>query len=1002
MPLTREQIDAELERREVLKQRINAELERRGAATRAPEPSSPAPQAPVSAPVADRLSPAAMLEDAQAANQRAAAAPTETPYGFSTNESGQNIYRPDLRSMPRPTGIAAIDEYVGPTALPHGGVQIAGAVRDALTGVLSLPYDLVGMDAHAKKVRDTIPQIEMSPTSKFGSTVAQYAVPGGAASKAAVGAVDASKTIQGLSPVLQSISRFLAGTSAAAATDAVVTDPDQAETIGNFTGGPTEIQPTDTGLDKRLKVGGEALAVGGAAGAAVDGLTRAAGGAHRFGKKILNPMSVAPVNDIPAEQLAKHGVDASKGREAAMAGKVMQDSAIDPAAAARGIDETQARFGSDPSFEPPTGSASNDSGLIALQRSYSTDPEIVDHHAKNLAGIDSQRLSVTGARPGAAPEGKASEFFEDKRVATLGRADEAIDGASRNMKAAEQGLLDESDRARSAARTKVEASEEINAKVAARQGELTATKNANYDGIDPNYEVGVDVSPLYAAAREAVSTNGILDSGAEDRVRQYAGPTLNRIKRAYQGQLDEAEAAKTMVDGPDSIAGDAPFPNKFQELQQIRSELSAAIAQAREDGAGDVVKRLTRLKGVYEQYTDDLANMPHSAGQRAKEANRFYKEEFAPNVREGAGGKYAKAGRSGNPMPPSKVGAHFLRSDSSAGKEAAADLNRLVGADDASVRDWLVQDMAAHVINPRTGAADVAALARWRSLRGEVLKANPGIQREITAMRSRLEGATEKVSEMDRALQEAVGSKKLVEKELRESPTRAFSRDDYGHKSIGKIMNGDRKEANMRRLITEADGDAEVVDSLRTAARKWLDNQTTNTATNINDDLATSAAKIGNMLKDDDTLGALRQLFDESEIKALRDVNDKLNLLARGNRKVTTGSDTAINIKSEADRTQKVATTLYMFLSGNGVIQSQIAIHRATDAARWISKKFFGFSEENTRAAIDEILRRSMTDPDLAKTLLMNDSASASKVVRRRLGTYITNNILASKSDDQE
>jgi len=614
MPITREQIDAELTRREQLKGDINAELARRGASE---APPTAAPQPPVSAPVADRTSPAAMLQDAQAPAQAAPQAPSATPYGFSTDASGQNIWRPDLSEVPRPTGIDFIDEYMLPTSMPFGGAQIVGAVRDAATGVMSLPYDLVGMDEHSKKIQQTIPRVEMPPASDIGSTVAQYAVPGAAAAKGAVSAVNASKAINSLPPIVQSIARWLGGAGAAGVTDAVVTDPGQANTIGDFTGGPTDIQADDSNIEKRLKMGGEAAAIGAGTGAVGAAVQKGLSGIGRKAKAIINPLSkgddIRP--PVSPDDMAEYGLDPNRGREAAIAGEYLNREAIDPQRALQNMDATKAQFANDPTFPPPAGAASADPGLIGVQKSFSSAPDMVASHLDNLRSTDELRSSVTGPKPG--PQGdKAAEFIEGQSKRKIAAADAEVETAAKGLSQAEEGAKQIADdlNPQGAVKGRADASEALDTRISDVQAKAKAKKGEMFDAIDPEREVKVDTSGLLKAARNASRIVEDAEGGVREQVMEVAGKTIKRIRKMYRNQR---KAERTGGENP----------NSFQGVQNMRAELSSAIAAAREKNYGGAVQKLTEMKKEFDSIAEVVAKQGDEAGQRAKDALANFKDD---------------------------------------------------------------------------------------------------------------------------------------------------------------------------------------------------------------------------------------------------------------------------------------------------------------------------------------------------------------------------------------
>jgi hypothetical protein len=648
-----------------------------------------------------------------------------------------------------------------------------------------------------------------------------------------------------------------------------------------------------------------------------------------------------------------------------------------------------------------TGETTNDPGLLGMQRSFSSDRELLAHDRGNIASVDRLRQKVTQPGPEAVRGDKAQAFFEGDINAKRQAADSGVSVAEKNLadenayrRSVESGIENKIPQ-------REDAAEAIDSNIKGRLDALTETKNAKFDTIDPNGSVGVDIEPLYRAANEATSSNGILDSGVKSRIRKYAGGTLNRIERAYQHQIDEAKKAKEII----ADGGQIPFPNKFRDLQQIRSELSGAIKKAREDGAGDVVERLAKVKKVFEDYPDKLAQVPNDAGKRAKDAVGYFKDEFAPNARQGAGGKFQADRRTSAPgaMAPTETPKRFVKQDAAGGREAAMDLNRLVGQNNPDVRRYAVADMAKYSTRA-DGKVATDKLDSWVRNRREFLDANPDIRREINQMRNRITTSGERVGKLEEELNAAIAGKKMTEAEINKSAANLFVGEDPVV-AIDRIMKKTSKHVAIRELVglAKKDSSGDALKGLRTAFGEWLEKPITNTGKDIDKELLTSAAKLENMFKDRDTANALNALYEGTDnIKVLNEVRERLSIMARRNQMVTRGSDTHVNKKQAGDTNASVLTTLYHLSSGKGIITSQMLVARGVRLTRWLSSKILNLGPDESKEIVTSILKRSMTDPDLARVLLMHDSKATQKIVQRKLTPYITNNLLASKQDNQK
>lgn len=155
----------------------------------------------------------------------------------------------------------------------------------------------------AQKVRNAVtelvPQVQTeSDGERFLATLIQYGAP----------AMGAAKIAQAAFTDSPKLARWAATLGAASASDAVVSNPDKAETVGDLIGGPTDIQADDSRLEKRAKVGAEAGAIGGA----LDSVMKLVGAAKRWAAgrigtgfnaeddaaKVLQESVVAPYDDV--------------------------------------------------------------------------------------------------------------------------------------------------------------------------------------------------------------------------------------------------------------------------------------------------------------------------------------------------------------------------------------------------------------------------------------------------------------------------------------------------------------------------------------------------------------------------------------------------------------------------------------------------------------------------------------------------------------------------------
>ncbi|MGE0653430.1 MAG: hypothetical protein AB7P12_17060, partial [Alphaproteobacteria bacterium] len=159
------------------------------------------------------------------------------------------------------TGEAAHREFLAnpvgrPAWLPSPGAAVTGGLRDLGVGLARLPFDLAGAEETSRAIGEAVPSVPMpNQASAIMAALVQYGIPAGQA-------VKLTSHLLKSAPLAAKIG---GGAVGAAVSDFAATDPDKAATLGDMVGGPTALQPGDSNLAKRLKVGIEGGAVTGLA-----------------------------------------------------------------------------------------------------------------------------------------------------------------------------------------------------------------------------------------------------------------------------------------------------------------------------------------------------------------------------------------------------------------------------------------------------------------------------------------------------------------------------------------------------------------------------------------------------------------------------------------------------------------------------------------------------------------------------------------------------------------
>jgi hypothetical protein len=518
---------------------------------------------------------------------------------------------------------------------------------------------------------------------------------------------------------------------------------------------------------------------------------------------------MAPINPATGQR--------STRAEMEEAARAVQAQASNPKAAAAAISENAAplREVAHPGELPTSGAISDDVGLGLLER---------EMRARNPKPF-LERDQATNARAGAivrdvAPAGAASRDFSDAANA-IQRQREVV--ARTNLDAARAAERDFADTLRrqaepvsSAAGQRVTASQRLDAEIV--DGALRPMqdrKNTAFAAIDPNRDVVRDATPLIDAAADIRDSLGRLN----DPSSVLPTRTLDRIAAL----------------SPDA-GGDGTIT--FGELNALRPELSSALVKARAVGDFALADNIQRLQTAIHRETDRLAGEATSAGRRAAEAQRVYREEFAPTWNVGPGDEATRFRRDVNAdrqartqSPPSATASRFLRPGQ---PEKAASLRRIIDtlpdktAAQSEARRFLVSDLAeSGVIDASKQQLRPDALRRWRNQWGDVLDVAPGFKAEVDNMlRTADDGALRSgrlandVRAAEAKLDDTIKNKGALGLVLGKDPVNA----------VTSIFNSGDPEKAMNEIVSQVGSNARAKDGLKAAVVEYLTQKTTQAA----------------------------------------------------------------------------------------------------------------------------------------------------------------------------
>lgn len=866
-------------------------------------------------------------------------------FGLKREPSGQTYFEAPEKGL-----IEALSTESLPMALLPGAIArpIVGGVRNAGVGLLTLGPELLGMDKQADQMRNAIPEVEQSNwVGDLVQAITQYAAPGAAGAKIAGGlAKNSPRLVQGGAKLLGAVTG-----------DVVATDAGQASTLGDLLEmGPTAIQPDDSNLTKRVKVGAETpvgeLAFKGAKGLWDGGV------------------GLKNIYDI-------------KGKTA----QRLQDAANeDPASSARQaaeqIAETQAAI-PDPGFKPLTGESTTNVGLLQMQKGLAEATPLVSQRKANEENLAQQFGNTI--------QGSGVDRSPELRQAVEGEAAGMVTPARQQLEATQKNLSDVNAQmdaikaeVANAKGQKVTSSEQIAQTVRDVGAKLTSAKNELYSKIDPDGKAQVDGSDLIADI-EAI----------EPRTWQNENVVPTAIQKS---------ATKAKENG-----GGVSFKDLMDLRAQLNEDMSTAI-KAGGTKQGGLYQNLAKIKTSVDSKIAEIGNSTDPAladvVENYKLAQDNYMEIYAPVAKQGISGKVLQAAKGRQPIPDSVVGSQFLRRGAGA-KERLQNFNLVKEqADDPSSFDeagykWILDDFAQNAL--KGGEITPESIRAWRELEGtkEILDQMPSVKTEIGRIQNLVDAGSGKKTQFMQDLEAAKEGVKVKEKEVAQSALgTVLNTKDAGetNAAVAKVLNGDNKVQRFKQLKAAASKDTsgKAMEGLRNAVGDWMESKAYTAKSGEGRTLETASKKpsfggIETLLEDKANKEIIESMFEGKDLQTLRQVRSKLEVMSRlGRVQGTIGSSTAGNNQA------KEAVDGLTFIATNS--------WRANKALRLALSALPPGVDPETH--VQKMLVRAMADPELARTLLLKPVGKDAKKFELGIRTYITNNVTGTgeerRQDNQE
>jgi len=822
------------------------------------------------------------------------------------------------------------------------------AASNVLRGVGSLPFDLYaktglpgseGSANIAESVRKTIPKIQGGiPGTDIAGSIAQYAVPGMTAFKAAQFA-NAPRAVN-----------YATGLLGSAASDVAVSVPGETSSLGNLLeGSPTAIQPTDDPTTQRLKVGAEVLGIGPAVDTALL--------PFRFiGSKLPTQKNIE--REIP-ELIQEPG-----------------NIFLDPQKAATELENVVNRTDI-PGYNPTTGVSSGDTMGIATERALSSRPEMVNRMLNNVGAIAGETKNISSFTGNIAD---TASVVKDIRQTNIRGAESNVLKSEQNYEAAQKELDSQIAKYNNTTRSSQEsASTTLDNQLQNELLVLNKQKKDLYDDIDPEGTLQVDLTLLKKAADFIRKPKAPLKTAEADAVQTYGGGVFKAIDNAIEAQAKGNRSS-------------------YKELIDLRANVNDAINQAYKNDSVVAAKNLEKIRGTIDKYTENLASfnqgqkivpegftsIPSDAAEAAVKANDFYKNVYAPKFKDGLGGKWADDTVS-NKNLQTQTAQKFLLGPTEGATQLRQIINDAQNPEimEAQVREFMIGELAQRAFK---GKGEVAPKQIYEFMKryDSILDQFPALKSEIVGLRTTLKGQADKTTGLAKAVVNAKNNLKQTQSDANKSAFRYFT-DLQPEDAIRKILSNENPTVELAKLKNIIGNNPEAKLGLKAGIRDEIYNRVINTKglTSAGDEInVASLAKLNRLLTEPKMQNVLKGIFNKTEMDALNRVRQRITELDRINIQTTSGSSTN-PLQQDTKRVKTVLASVYGIVKGRGVFA----------ISSWLGDMIRGGTAEEVG---EKLLTKAMLDPEFALVMLKADTKQNQIAAR----AYILNNMPEILDDD--
>jgi hypothetical protein len=519
-------------------------------------------------------------------------------------------------------------------------------------------------------------------------------------------------------------------------------------------------------------------------------------------------------------------------------------------------------------------------------------------------------------------------------------------------------------------------------------GQRTKIKNQKFE--EAAGDEIADVTPIAASLKKVddeVNKLGFENSGIPKDFVNKIRAAIPDPEKPTGGYHDIA--AKDVVREPKQI--------KLKDISRVRRDVSSAITRARRAGNYDLADNLQTLKTDINGMIDELAPF--------EDAQKYYREEYAPFFAQGYGKKYRdtiqRADERIDSADPGRIADIFLNGTADAAKDLKKIVDIAPSPEEASnaVRNYMAADLATRIgdkASPRT-------IANWIKNRSAQLNEFPEIKKEFENLQRKVGSQEQKKDELQILITQLSNEASRAERGVSETRRRiekgvlgTIANQDPD-KYVASIMGSKDRLKKIDEFQKLAGNNQEAKDGFKRAMTDYILKETegSNVKLTNNDSGPIQRSYLKNLM--DENEDALAKVYTPDQMNTIRRAQKWLEQYGNLERRATTGSDTAQKMAESGGQVNKenlMTMAETAFRVKYGVLKAGGIMKTIKGAAALLP--------DSRAAKADRLIAKAMIDPELAAHLLDTPTREVGSVKWNKRLSYLLGAEAAGRESSDE